>query len=87
MWTLGVETVTAQQAERLASRIVEMDRRVLVATLRNLDCGFDMDFSDKALAEMDLERLQHIVLAAALRAHGSAESDIQPPRRDDATFP
>lgn len=67
--------MTAQQAERLASRIVEMDRPVLVTTLRNLDCGFDMDFSDKALAEMDLDRLQHIVLAAALRARESGVSN------------
>ena len=52
-----------------------MDRPVLVATLRNLNCGFNMDFSDKALDEMDLEHLQHVVLAAALRARGPAESN------------
>ena len=64
--------MTAQQAERLASRIVEMDRPRLVRTLRDLNCSFEIDFSDNVLDEMDLERLQHIVLAAALRARKPA---------------
>jgi len=64
--------MTARQAETLASSIATMDRPELVDTLRGLDCGFEMDFSDAVLAEMDLERLQHIVLAAALRAREPA---------------
>lgn len=67
--------MTARQAERLASEIGDMDRPTLVRTLRSLACGFDMDFSDEALAEMAMDRLQHIVLAAALRARKSTDPD------------
>ncbi len=60
--------MTARQAEVLASSIVTMDRAELVRVLRGLDCSFEMDFSDEALDAMDLGHLQHIVLAAAIRA-------------------
>jgi len=66
--------MTARQAEILADSIVTMDRPHLIRTLRGLNCSFHMDFSDSVLEEMDLERLQHIVLAAALRARESAKS-------------
>jgi len=55
-------------AEKLVCRIVDMDRMELARTLRALPVGFKMDFTDEALNEMDLSRLQHIVLAAALCA-------------------
>ena len=61
--------MTARQAEVLAGEITGMDRPSLIRTLRGLECNFDMDFSDEALAEMAMDRLRHIVLAAALRAH------------------
>lgn len=67
--------MTAQQAEQLATRIAGMDRPALVRTLQGLNCTFEMDFGDKALSEMDLGRLKHVVLAAALRAQGPDEPE------------
>ena len=60
--------MTARQAEVLASCIVSMDRAELVQVLRDLDCSFELDFSDESLDEMDIGHLQHIVLAATIRA-------------------
>jgi len=61
-----MQDMTTQSAEALAVRLAHMDRADLIRTLRNLHCPFPLDFSDDCLAEMSLERLRHVVLAAAL---------------------
>jgi len=43
-----------------------MGRSGLVGVLGRMQCGFPMDFTDEYLATVSLERLRHIVLAAAL---------------------
>ena len=65
--------MTARQAEALASSVVSMGRAELVRVLRDLDCSFEIDFSDEALDAMDLGHLQHIVLAAAIRATDASD--------------
>ena len=53
-------------SERMANRIGCMDRDALVAFLHRLKCEFPLDFTPEFLHSISLERLQHIVLAAAL---------------------
>lgn len=50
----------------IVSTIAAMGRPQLVALLRGMRCGFDIDFSDEYINSMDLERLRHIALAASM---------------------
>jgi hypothetical protein len=52
----------------LLKRAAEMDRLQLIGMLRSLHCGFELDFTDEFLETVSLERLRHIVVAAALHA-------------------
>jgi len=54
--------------EALVKRIATMERADLVRYLRNLDVEFTIDFTNEFLDSISLERLRHIVLAAALRS-------------------
>lgn len=54
------------EAERLAVELAAMDRRQLIRTLREVRCDFELDFTDEYLRSVSIERLRHIVLAAAL---------------------
>lgn len=56
------------RAEQLAVELATQDRDALIETLRSLECGFDIDFSNEFLDTIAIERLRHIVLAACLRA-------------------
>jgi hypothetical protein len=47
-----------------------MTRDDLVDTLRRMQCGFPIDFTDEYLASVSVERLRHIVLAAAIHDDG-----------------
>lgn len=58
-----------QQVEDLVGRITVMERPNLVALLREMNCDFQIDFTDDFLASISLERLRHIVLAASLHCH------------------
>ena len=60
--------MTTAQIDRLAAMIGRMDRKSLIRALRCLKCSFDIDFSDEYLDSLSLERLQHILLSAALHA-------------------
>lgn len=51
-----------------------MDRRSLIKMLRELDCGFKMDFTEEFLAQISMQRLRHIILAAVLQARRLSES-------------
>jgi hypothetical protein len=54
-----------------------MDRPGLIGLLRRFDCGFAMDFSDEYLSQVTVDRLRHIVLAAAMRAR-DVEGALEP---------
>lgn len=72
MTTVKTDNKSPSRMEQLADQIVAMERPVLVDTLRNLQCDFQMDFSDEFLNAMSLERLRHVVLAASLHRHAQA---------------
>jgi len=46
--------------------IASMKRPQLIALLRGMRCGFDIDFSDDYINSMDLDHLRHISLAASM---------------------
>jgi hypothetical protein len=50
----------------LPAKVADMDRPQLIETLRSLHCDFCLDFTDDFLQSASMERLRHIVLAAAL---------------------
>ena len=50
----------------IISTIISMRRPQLVALLRRMRCGFDIDFSDDYINSMTLDRLRHVALAASL---------------------
>ena len=54
--------------DRLAAQLAEMDRPELIRVLRDIECGFTMDFTDEYLESLSMEELRHIVLAACARA-------------------
>lgn len=55
-----------QEAGELARRLAGMDRRDVVALLREMACSFDLDFTDEFLLSLSLDQLQHIAMAAKL---------------------
>ena len=55
------------EADRdIVRTIASMRRPQLVALLRRMRCGFDIDFSDNYIKSMNIERLRHIALAASM---------------------
>jgi len=58
--------MSSEAVERLTLSIARMGRRALVQTLRELECSFELDFTDEYLESISLERLQHLVLVAVL---------------------
>ena len=50
----------------IVSTIASMKRSQLVALLRGMRCGFDIDFSDGYINSMSLDRLRHVALAASM---------------------
>ena len=55
------------EADRdIVRTIASMRRPQLVALLRRMRCGFDIDFSDDYVNSMNLDRLRHIALAASM---------------------
>jgi hypothetical protein len=55
----------------LLKRVADMDRPQLTEMLRTLHCSFELDFTDEFLQTASLERLRHILVAAALRGGGA----------------
>ena len=58
--------MSARQLESIATRIAAMDRPQLIESLRGVKCSFDLDFTDEFLRSVSVERLRHILMAAAL---------------------
>jgi len=55
------------EADRdIVRTIASMRRPQLVALLRRMRCGFDIDFSDDYINSMNLARLRHIALATSM---------------------
>ena len=50
----------------IVSTIASMGRPQLIALLRRMRCGFNIDFSDKYIGSMNIDRLRHIALAASM---------------------
>lgn len=65
----------AIDTEQLVVRIVGMDRPELTRTLRQLRCSFEMDFTDEFLDALSIDRLRHVVLAAAQHARATETLD------------
>jgi len=66
--------MTGRDREELASRIAAADRRSLIRMLKQMQCGFAMDFTDEYLDSISLERLRHIVMAAGLHDRDQTSS-------------
>ena len=62
------------QMEELALKLSGMDRTGLISALHALNCDFPIDFTEKYLNSISLERLKHVVLAVSLHAHNLADS-------------
>ena len=60
--------MSSKAVEKLTLEVAAMGRRELVAMLRELQCSFELDFTDEYLQSVSLERLQHLVLVAALHS-------------------
>jgi len=60
--------MSSETVERLTLDVAAMGRPELVRTLRELECTFEIDFTDEYLESISLERLQHLVLVAALHS-------------------
>lgn len=69
--------MVSRKTEQMAQEICMMDRMSLMQRLRGMRCDFPIDFSDEYLNSISLERLQHIVLAAAVHEHLEASVEIQ----------
>jgi len=52
--------------DALVRRVCRLDRQGLTHELRSLGERLRMDFTEDALRQMSLERLRHLVLAAAM---------------------
>jgi hypothetical protein len=61
------------QLYQLIEKINDMDRPGLMQMLRGMRCSFKIDFTQEFLDSVSLERLRHIVLAASLHGHSSAD--------------
>lgn len=65
--------MATSRSEQLVNKIVSMDRKDLIDTLRHMQLSFQVDFTDEFLASVSMERLQHIVLAASLHANAPVD--------------
>ena len=66
-----------EEAEDLACRISAMGREELITLLKSMRCSFVLDFTEEYLASLPLDRLRHVVLAAALHGKGVAQPQVQ----------
>ena len=55
-----------KKVEKLAGAVPRMGRAELIRILGEMRCGFKLDFTDGFLKSVSLDRLRHIILAAAL---------------------
>lgn len=53
-------------ADQMASELAQMDRKSLIEILQDMKCTFELDFTDKFLNSVSIERLRHIALGASL---------------------
>ncbi len=66
----GRETLMPERtADQMACELAQMDRESLIDTLRGMECTFKLDFSDKFLESVSIERLRHIALGASLHTN------------------
>ncbi|MCP4374764.1 MAG: hypothetical protein GY794_01085 [bacterium] len=56
----------ANTDQDIVSTIASMKRPQLATLLRRMRCGFEIDFSDKYINSMSLDRLRHVALAASM---------------------
>ena len=52
--------------EQWACILADMQREDLMAFLHDLDCTFQLDFTDEYLASLPVEQLRHLAMAALL---------------------
>ena len=58
----------SRRLDNLATQIAVMERPQLIESLRSLNCPFSLDFSDEYLTSISVDRLRHILMAAALHS-------------------
>jgi len=51
--------------------IAAMKRHQLVRMLRRMNCGFNVDFSDRYVNSLSIDRLRHVALAASMKMRDS----------------
>ena len=66
------EDMESGRTDSLAAKLATMDREGLICILRTMRCTFPLDFTEEFLQTVGVERLRHIVLAAAVREQKAA---------------
>ena len=67
-------TIWVQRREELAREIAELSRRQVLERLEQIHCTFPLDFDEQFLADQTLDKLRHILLAAAMHAYGDSRA-------------
>ena len=57
-----------QKIDRTAAEVSSMDRSQLSRAILDMDCDFPVDFTEKQLRKLSMEKLRHVYLALIL--HG-----------------
>jgi hypothetical protein len=60
--------VTDEELNKLITSLAAMSRQELKAMLESLRTRFPMDFTEEFLAEIPVDKLRHVTLAACLHA-------------------
>jgi len=71
---LSIHTVTDDELDKLITRLASMGRQDLKAMLDSLKTRFPLDFTDDFLADIPVDKLRHVTLAACLHADGAVRS-------------
>ena len=66
--------MTDDELDKLVTRLARMNRQELKAVLDSLKTRFPLDFTDDFLAEIPVDKLRHVTLAACLHADGAVRS-------------
>ena len=66
-----------EEAEDLVCRVAAMGQEELIALLESMRCPFELDFTEEYLASLTLDRLRHVVLAAALHRSHVAQPQVR----------
>ncbi len=63
---LSIHAVTDEELNKLITSLAAMGRQELTALLESLRMRFPLDFTEEFLAEIPVDKLRHVTLAACL---------------------